>query len=96
MPRFRYTPRANSRLQQIRVENAEAFHSLRGLIIQLSMNPEIDNEKKILMSFGGGREVPVYVDEDWWIVYRVDRIDGEEVLSVISIWDADNPPYTRL
>jgi hypothetical protein len=59
--------------------------------------PEIDNETKFLRDFGSGRSVPVYIDDSWWIVYRIDKLENnEEVLSVISIWDAQNPPHTRI
>ena len=83
-------------MRQIRQQDEDTYHSLRGLIIQLSTSPEIDNETKVLMNFGSDRHTPVYVDDDWWIVYRVEIVEGEEVLSVISIWDAGNPPQSRL
>ena len=96
MASIRYTSRAEIRMRQIRERNEEAYHSLRGLIIHLSTNPEIDNRSKVLKDFGSGRSVPVYMDDEWWIVYQVDRSGNEEVFSVLSIWDAKNPPHTRL
>lgn len=83
-------------MKQLRSSDEEGFHSLRGLIIQLAAMPQIDNERKVLMDFGTGRSVPVYVGDDWWIIYRVDLGSDEEVFSVISIWPADSPPSTRL
>ena len=94
--RIRYTERAARFLRRVRLQNENHYHNIRGLVIQLSVNPEIDNESKILRDFGSGRSTPMYVDDDWWIVYRVTRNDTEEVLEVISIWDARNPPNTRL
>ena len=95
MAGIRYTSRAATRMRQIRERSEEAYHSIRGLIIHLSANPEIDNKSKILKDFGND-SVPVYVDDEWWIVYRVDRSGNEEVFSVLSIWDAKNPPHARL
>ena len=84
-------------MRQTRERSEERFHSLRGLILQIAFNPEIDNRSKVLHDFGSGNAVPVYMDEDWWIVYRVNREEtGPEVLSVISIWRASSPPHTRL
>ena len=62
----------------------------------LSTDPAIDGETKFLMDFGSGSETPVYRGEDWLIFYRVEDDNGEEVLAIISIWDANHPPFTRL
>ena len=94
--RIRYTDRTASFLNQIRERSEDDFHALNGIIVQLSITPEVDNETIVYMDFGSGRSTPVYVDEDWWIVYRVNNLDGEPMLVVISIWNADNPPQTRL
>ena len=94
--RIRYTDRANMFLRQLRERSEEDFHALNGIIVQLSMMPEVDNETIVRMDFGSGRSAPVYIDGDWWIVYRVDNYEGEDTLVVISIWDADNPPHTRI
>lgn len=94
--RIRYTDRANSFLNQLRERNEGDFHALNGIIVQLSVMPEVDNETIVYMDFGSGRSVPVYVDENWWIVYRVDNYEFEDTLVVISIWEADNPPHTRI
>ena len=94
--RIRYTDRANIFLRQIRERSEEDFHALNGIIVQLSVTPEVDNETIVWMDFGGGRSAPVYIDDDWWIVYRADYLNGEPMLVVISIWDADAPPGTRI
>ena len=94
--RVRYTDRAVSFLNQLRERSEDDFHALNGIIVQLSVMPDVDNETIVRMDFGSGRSAPVYVDENWWIVYRVNYVDGEPVLVVISIWDADNPPHTRI
>lgn len=96
MARVRYAERAAITLRSVRRSSEGAFHSLRGLILQLAVNPEIDNTRKFLRDFGSGQVTPVYMYEDWWIVYRVDVVDDEEVFSVISIWNAMAPPQTRL
>lgn len=83
-------------LNQIRARSEGDFHALNGIIVQLSAMPEVDNETIVRMDFGSGRSAPVYVDEKWWIVYRVDNYGSEDTLVVISIWDADNPPHTRI
>lgn len=93
--RIRYTDRAVSFLQQIRSESADKFHALNGLIVQLSVMPEIDNETKFIYR-GSVRDVSVYRGEDWLIFYRVDSDSDEEVLVIISIWDANSPPHTSL
>lgn len=96
MTKVRYAERAAITLRSIRRSNEGVFHSLRGLILQLAVNPEIDNVRKFLINFGSGQATPVYIDEDWWIVYQVAMEDNEEVFSVISIWNAAAPPQTRL
>ena len=77
----------------IRDTDEDRFHSVRGLVVQIATNPEIDNVSKVLKDFGSGQSVPVYMDEEWWIVYRVDRVGVEEVLSVVSIWDVRGLPH---
>ncbi len=94
--RIRYTERSANFLRRVRIQDENLYHQIRGLVIQLSINPEIDNESKILRDFGSGRSTPMYIDDDWWIIYRVTREVTGEVLDVISIWDARNPPNTRL
>ena len=94
--RIRYTDRTGSFLNRIRERSEDDFHALNGIIVQLSVMPEVDNEAIVYMDFGSGRSVPVYVDENWWIVYRIDNYKGEDTLVVISIWEADNPPHTRI
>ena len=94
--RIRYTDRADSFLNRLRERSEDDFHALNGIIIQLSVMPEVDNETTVYMDFGSGRSASVYVDENWWIVYRVDRVNRERVLVIISIWSADNPPHTRI
>ena len=96
LTRIRYTRRAAFMLRQLRQQCEDVFHALRGLILQLSVNSSIDNRQKFLKDFGSGRATPVYMDDEWWIVYRVNLDDGEEVFSVISIWDARNPPGALL
>ena len=93
---IRYTRFAANFLSRLKSRDVTVYHNLRGLIIQLSANPEIDNETKILKDFGSGRSVPLYVDDEWWIIYRVILEGSEEIFSVISIYDARNPPNTRL
>ena len=83
-------------MRRVRLRSENTFHALRGLVIQISANPQIDNRTKVLKDFGSGGATPVYVDDEWWIVYRVDRITGNEVFSVLSIWDAGSPPHIRL
>ncbi len=94
--RILYLPRAEVFMRLLKERDESAFHSLRGLIYVLSTTPEIDNVSKVLMDFGSGRSTPVYVGEDWWIVYRVDRVDEEDVLRILMIWEASNPPTSRL
>ena len=83
-------------MKAVRERDEQEFHALRGLVLQLSVNPAIDNETKFLKDFGSGQETPVYVDSDWWIVYRMESLEGEEIFSVISIWEAAGPPHLRL
>lgn len=83
-------------MRQVKASSQRDFDSVRGLIVQLAAMPEIDNETKVLVDFGSGRSTPVYKGDDWWIVYRLDREGNEDVFSVLSIWDAKNPPHTRL
>ena len=80
---------------QIRNRSENEFHKLNGLIVQLSAMPEIDNETKFIYQ-GVSRDVSIYRGEDWLIFYRVHNDNGEEVIVIISIWDADNAPLTRL
>jgi hypothetical protein len=94
--KVRYAERAAISLRLVRRSSEDAFHLLRGLILQLAVNPEIDNVRKFLIDFGSGQATPVYMDEDWWIVYQVTLVDNEEVFLVISIWNAAAPPQTRL
>lgn len=93
---IRYTRRAEIFLNQVRARSEDDFHALNGIIVQLSVMPEVDNENIVQVDFGSGRRTPVYVNGDWWIVYRVDESSGESVLVVISIWDANAPPTTRI
>jgi hypothetical protein len=79
--RIRYTSRAEMFLNRVREQSEDEYHALNGLIIQLSTMPDTDNETKFVYR-GGTREVAVY--------------RGEDTLMVISIWDTDNPPHTRL
>ena len=83
-------------MRQIRARDEATYHSLRGLILQIAANPEVDNETKFLKNFGGGRSLPVYADDNWWIVYRVTRDDSEELFSVTSIRESKSPPNVRL
>lgn len=94
--RIFYLPRADIFMKRLREQDESAFHNLRGLIHVVSTMPEIDNVSKVLMDFGSGRSTPVYVGEDWWIVYRVERADEEDVLRILTIWEASNPPHLRL
>ena len=94
--RIRYTDRAEMFLNQVREQSVDEYHALNGLIIQLSTMPDIDNETKFIYSSSNSREVSVYRGEDWLIFYRVDNGFGEDMLIIISIWDANNPPHTRL
>ncbi|MCH7625623.1 MAG: hypothetical protein IIC83_06840 [Chloroflexi bacterium] len=94
--RISYLPRADIFLRRLRDRDEAAFHSLRGLIHVVSSMPEIDNVSKVLMDFGSGRSTPVYVGEDWWFVYRVEREEEEDVFRVLMIWEASNPPHLRL
>ena len=96
MTRIRYTDRAAFFLERLKARDNEAFHSLQGLVIELSVMPGIDNQTRFLKDFGSGTSTPVYIDDEWWIVYRVDMANGEEVLSIISIWTAASPPNLRL
>ena len=93
--RIQYTARADSFRTQIRNRSENEFHKLNGLIVQLSAMPEIDNETKFIYQ-GVSRDVSIYRGEDWLIFYRVHNDNGEEVIVIISIWDADNAPLTRL
>ncbi len=94
--RIRYTSRTLSFLSQIRNRSESEYHALNGLLVLLSTEHEIDNETKVLRDFGSGIPTPVYMDEDWWIVYRVELENGKEIMTVISIWYADSPPNTML
>ncbi len=94
--RIRITERSRMFLERIRESDEGKYHSLQGLILTLSIDPEPDNVRKTRKNFGNGRLTPVYVDEDWWIIYRVEGEGDEETLVVISIWDAARPPHTRL
>lgn len=94
--RIIYKDRAASSLMNIRERDELEYDSLRGLVLLLSTDPEIDNETKTLRDFGSGIETPVYVDDDWWIVYRIDNQGDEKTLVIVSIWDATRPPHTRL
>ncbi len=94
--RIRYTKHAAAFLDRLREQSEDAFHALRGLIIQLAAAPEIDNAKKFLKAFGSGQAVPVYADDKWGIVYRVDRVDSADVFVVPMIWDASSSPNLRL
>ena len=94
--RIRISERSRMFLERIRESDEGKYHSLQGLIITLSIDPEPDNVRKTRKNFGSGRLTPVYVDEDWWIIYRVEGEGDEETLVVISIWDAARPPHTRL
>ena len=94
--RIRISERSRMFLERIRESDEGKYHSLQGLILTLSIDPEPDNVRKIRKNFGSGRLTPVYVDEDWWIIYRVEGEGDEETLVVISIWDAARPPHTRL
>ena len=98
MDLIRYTDRATLFLRKIEERDTDAYHSLQGTIILLATSPEIDNQVKILMDSGtGSGPTPVYADSDWWIYYRVDRISAsEQVLSIMSIWEASCPPHMRL
>lgn len=96
MRRIRISDRAKRFMERIRESDEGKYHSLQGLILTLSIYPETDNVRKIRKNFGSGRLTPVYIDEDWWIVYRVEEEDGEETLVVSSIWHASRPPHTRL
>ena len=82
-------------MQQLRSRSEDEYHALNGLIIQLSVMPEIDNETKFIYQ-GSARNVSVYIGEDWQIFYRINNDYGEDILVIISIWDEDNPPHTRL
>lgn len=93
--RIQYTDRADLFLQQLRSRSEDEYHALNGLIIQLSVMPEIDNETKFIYQ-GSARNVSVYIGEDWQIFYRINNDYGEDILVIISIWDEDNPPHTRL
>ncbi len=94
--RVRYSQRAARFMGDLRTCDETQFHSLRGLILQIAGDPSIDNVTKILTDFGSGTSAPVYMDEDWWIVYRVDREQRDDIMSVISIWSASSPPHLRL
>ena len=94
--RIRISERSRMFLERIRESDEAKYHALQGLILTLSIYPEPDNVRKIRKNFGSGRLTPVYVDEDWWIIYRVEGEGDEETLVVISIWDAARPPHTRL
>ena len=94
--RIRISERSRMFLERIRESDESKYHSLQGLILTLSIDPETDNVRKIRKNFGSGRLTPVYIDEEWWIVYRVEEGDDEETLVVSSIWDATRPPHTRL
>lgn len=96
--RIRYSSRAEQFLRRLRERDAAEYGFLNGLIILLSTDPSIDNQTKILRGSGSGELVPVYMDEDWIIYYRVvsDSETGVETLVIVSIWDAARPPHTRL
>ena len=83
-------------MRRIRSQSESEYHALNGIIVQLSVMPEIDGKAKILMDFGSGNSAHVYVGSNWWIVYRLENAGSSQELVVISIWDADNPPHTRL
>ena len=93
---IRCSVRAEQFLSRLIERDEAEYDSLNGLIILLSTDPSVDNETKTYMDFGGGTETPVYVDDDWWIVYRIDNQGSEETLYIVSIWDAARPPHTRL
>ena len=70
-------------LERLRDADEEKYHSLRGLIILLSIAPELDDRDKIEMDFGDGTLMPVYMGLDWWIVYQIE--DAEETLYIAYI-----------
>ena len=94
--KIRYLKRANVVLGKVRNDDQIRFQSLRDVIDGIAADPAIDNQSKTLQDFGSGHPTPVYVDANWWVVYRTDMIDDEEILSVLSIWDAKWPPGSRL
>ena len=68
---------------RVRERSEAEFHLLRGLIIQLSATPDVDNESKVLMDFGSGTSVPVYVDHQ--------RLSTTKVRVQIYLHGHDNP-----
>lgn len=94
--RIKHSVRAEQFLRRLRERDTAEYRFLNGLIILLSTDPSVDNKTKTYMDFGSGTETPVYVDADWWIVYRTDNQGDEETLIIVSIWDATRPPHTRL
>ena len=95
--RIRYAARAVPFLRALRDRDEAEYHALNGIVVQLSAMPDIDNETKFIYQ-GALRDSAVYRGEKWVIFYRVDFIGdgGEEVLVVISIYDADTELHTRL
>lgn len=98
---IRYSSRAEMTLQGVMEQNEDEFHNLRGLITQLAIFPEVDNDVKFSGRSGiSGRVYRVYEGNDWIIYYRVsgDNDDEAEVgwINIISIWHASRPPHTRL
>lgn len=83
-------------LNRVREQSEDEYHALNGLIVQLSAMPEIDNETRVFTRSASGKPIPVYIGEYWIIYYRVDSQEGDDVLIIISIWESDNPPHTRL
>ncbi len=92
--RIRYSDGASSYISRLWERDEGLYHSLQALVVLLSTDPSIDNDRKVLHDFGSGNPTPVYVGRDWGIVYRM--AISEEILEIISIWDAKNPPGTRL
>gem|GEM_PF-5373656 len=90
--RIRYTKTAQDFML---AQDADTYHSIRGLVVLLATDPSVDGVRKITVSMPP-LYVPCYVDDDWWIMYEVRRaVSGEEELIVIAIGPAGTPPAWR-
>lgn len=84
-----YSSMARVAMRQVRELSEDDFHSLRGLIILLSID-SIDllsddgvAEEDDLEYFGSGIWLYVYEDMDWLIVYRFEN--GREIMRVVAV-----------
>lgn len=79
MIRIRYTPTALSFLEGC---TSEQYHDIRGLVVLISQNPDVDGKVKILVSVPPVF-LPCYVGPEWWILYELRWVSEEESLLIV-------------